>query len=72
MERTVNPDGTRTHKLSGSEVKKLDGALAVVEEIAFFYRDTTEGTALDSLCTQLAFVAKNETLTDVAPEVGSP
>jgi hypothetical protein len=68
MKRTVNADGTKAHKLGAKQVHVLLSATAVLEELAFFYRDTDDGLVLSFLIQQLNSVAKGERLTDPAPE----
>ena len=48
MKRIVTPD-KRSHELTKTDIRKLNQAQAVVDELAFFYRNTDDGETLQSL-----------------------
>ena len=53
MKRIISEDGTRNHELTVPQKRALLKAMEVVEELAFFYRDTAEGEALKELSAML-------------------
>lgn len=67
MKRAIAEDGTRTHTLSATEKKALRSSILVVDQLAFFHRDTNEGAAMKALCEQLQFLHNGETLVDEPP-----
>lgn len=67
MRRIENATG-KSHVLSKPEVKKIYGAIEVVEELAFFYRNETEGNAQAYLLDLLRCVAAGLSLAESLPE----
>lgn len=75
MKRAIAEDGTRTHEFTKTQKGSIRSALLVIEQAAFFHRDTHEGVALKSLAVQLGLLYVGETLVAESPpdaeEVGN-
>ena len=62
MKRIVTTD-KRSHELTKTEIRKLNQAQAIVDELAFFYRNTPNGDRLQATADDLDALANDTTET---------
>ena len=68
MKRHIDEDGTRTHELNGTEKRAVRKTITIVDELAYFYRDTKPGRLLSAAAEYLLRAHNGEPICVETPE----